>query len=172
MDNIIEIKNKIRKSAKNKNYVNDGTSEENANFTEKYEATGESEFSRDVTHPLDEVLSERHYILSGVHSFLRDRFSSEKNFTGVAPRGYQRADERILEEVSEALMKRRDVDPSDIELRVLEGIVSLFGTVPDRKMKKNAEKVAEKVYGVKDVHNFLTISAHGKALVDNRTGLN
>jgi hypothetical protein len=172
VDNIIDIKNKIKDSVRSKNYVDQGSTEENMNLADKYDSSGESEFSRGATHPLDEILSERHYFLSSIQSFLRDRFLLEKGYEGVPPKGFQRADDRILEDANEALMRSRRVDPSEIAISVKEGILTLNGTVPHRAMKKFAESTVEKIYGVKDVQNSLTISAHGKPLIDNRTGLN
>ena len=86
MDNIIQIKDKIKNSMKGSHYVENGETEEDSNTGDKYASTGESEFSRDNSHPLDEVLSERHYILGGVQSFLRERFE-KLGFEGFAPKG-------------------------------------------------------------------------------------
>lgn len=173
MDNIIKIKENGKNSKGPRDYVRSGSTEENLNTKDKYETTGESEFTRDASQPLDEVLSERHYILSNVQTFFREKFRQEKrDYSGVPPKGYARSDARILEDVQEALMKSRRVNPSDISVSVESGIVTLEGVVPTRLMKKASETVCEKVSGVKDVHNKITIEAFGKPLVANRTGLN
>ncbi len=163
----------MEERTQSKNYVNRGSTEENKNISEKYVNTGESEFSRDNVQPLDEVLSERHYVLSGVHSFFRDRFKHEKGFAGIAPKNYQRSDIRILEDVNEVLLKSTDVDPSNIEVSVDCGSVYLEGCVTTGIMKKIAESMAHEVYGVKNVINSLQVSTHSRPLfTNNNTGLN
>jgi hypothetical protein len=53
-------------------------------------------------------------------------------FTGRGPRGYQRSDERIKEEVCERLTRHGQVDASDVEVRVEAGEVTVQGSVPTR----------------------------------------
>ncbi len=52
-------------------------------------------------------------------------------------------------------------------MRVSDGEVTLSGTVDDRWQKRLAERVAETVWGVRDVHNRLRISRHPS---EGRTG--
>lgn len=77
--------------------------------------------------------------------------------TGQGPRGYRRSDVRINEDVCDALMDARDLDASDIDVRVESGEVTLNGTVSDRYSKRLAEDIAETVRGVYDVHNRLKL---------------
>lgn len=88
-----------------------------------------------------------------------DRFagSSSMNHSGKGPKGYRRADERIKEDVSDALERNPEIDASEIELDVKDGIVSLRGHVEDRRSKRLAEDVIENMYGVKDVRNELQV---------------
>lgn len=81
-------------------------------------------------------------------------------FYGYGPKGYRRSDERIHEEISDRLMAHPDIDPSDIEVRVNRGVVSLIGTTEDRREKRLAELIAEDVVGVDDVDNRLKVR-HG-----------
>lgn len=83
--------------------------------------------------------------------------SSQEGYRGMGPKGYARSDERIEEEVCEALTQDNEVDASNIEVEVEEGIVTLSGTVSDRRTKKLAENCVEDISGVKDVRNNLTI---------------
>ncbi len=76
---------------------------------------------------------------------------------GKGPKGWQRSDARILEDVSEALARHPSLDPSDIEVEVDGGEVRLTGTIADRRAKRMAEDVAETVFAVRDVHNHLRI---------------
>ena len=75
---------------------------------------------------------------------------------GRGPKGYQRSDDRILEDVCDRLTYS-DVDASEIEVRVQNGEVTLSGSVNDRADKRRAEDVAEEVSGVRDVHNNIRV---------------
>jgi hypothetical protein len=77
---------------------------------------------------------------------------------GRGPRGYQRADERIREDVCERFAMHSYLDPSDVEIHVQNGEVTLQGTVPDRWAKRTSEEIAEGVWGVKEVHNHLRVA--------------
>ena len=78
-------------------------------------------------------------------------------FSGKGPKGYRRNDERIIEDISERLSQHPEVDASDIEVKVTEGTAVLTGTVPERRMKRMAEDVAEQCSGVNDVRNELRV---------------
>lgn len=85
-------------------------------------------------------------------------------YTGVGPRGYQRARERIQEDVCDRLCAHGELDASDVEATVGEGgEVTLTGTVPDRWSKRLAEDVAASVRGVLDVHNRIRVRRAGEA---------
>jgi len=81
-------------------------------------------------------------------------------FFGRGPKGYRRSDERIRDEISDRLMAHPDVDASDMEISVANGIVTLAGTVEDRHEKRIAEYIAEDTLGVDDVNNELKVR-HG-----------
>lgn len=78
-------------------------------------------------------------------------------FFGRGPRGYQRSDERINEEICERLTRHGRIDASDIEVRVTNGEVTLAGSVDDRESKRLADDVAESVFGVRDVNNQIKV---------------
>lgn len=78
-------------------------------------------------------------------------------FAGRGPRGYRRSDERIREDVCDVLLDAGHVDASQLEVTAQEGEVTLEGLVPDRRMKRDAEDLAETVPGVQQVHNRLRI---------------
>lgn len=84
---------------------------------------------------------------------------TRESHAGKGPRNFRRGDERIMEDVCEMLTRDADVDASDIEVSVKDGEVTLSGTVPDRRMKRRAEDVAERAAGVRDVHNRLTLAS-------------
>lgn len=82
-------------------------------------------------------------------------YGGQGRFAGRGPRGYQRSDDRIREDVCERLTQHPDIDAVDIEIQVKNGEVTLTGTVEGRDAKRMAEDIAESISGVKDVHNQL-----------------
>lgn len=83
----------------------------------------------------------------------------DSDYSGRGPSGYRRSDERITEEVNDALTWDRRVDATEISVQVSDGIVTLSGTVRDRRMKRRAEDVADNIRGVDDVQNQLRIGS-------------
>jgi BON domain len=81
-------------------------------------------------------------------------------YVGRAPRGYQRSDQRIFEDVCDRLTADPHVDPTEVDVRVENGEVTLSGAVRSREEKHRAEDVIESIGGVRDVHNHLRVS-HG-----------
>jgi hypothetical protein len=88
----------------------------------------------------------------------RGRPESWGPYTGRGPKGYQRTDARILEDVCDRLADAADVDAGEIEVEVREGEVTMSGTVRDRWQKRRAEDVVEYVSGVREVHNHLRLA--------------
>lgn len=82
-----------------------------------------------------------------------------QSHVGKGPKGWQRSDERIREDVSEALARHPEIDASEIEVRVQGGEITLSGSVTDRRAKHLAEEVAEGVFGARDVHNQIKVNA-------------
>jgi hypothetical protein len=159
--------------SKNK-YTKDPRSQENIN---EYSSTGESDFSIESSHPLDEneILSERHYNDPTKEDRPLKKFSGD--FTGVGPKNFTKSDKAIEDDVCETLWRNGNVNARDIEVKVDNGIVTLKGYVDSRHQKKQAEAVIENLFGVLDVFNELTIKGeikknHPHGLIDNITGLN
>lgn len=84
-------------------------------------------------------------------------YKEQADFTGYGPKGYKRSDDRIYEEVCDTLMRHRDVDASNIGVKVEGGVVFLSGKVATRRMKKISEIIIEDLPGVQDVRNELTV---------------
>lgn len=78
-------------------------------------------------------------------------------FRGIGPKGYQRSDERILEDINDRLAEEPYLDASDIEVRVENGVVTLTGSVVDRRQGYRAEAAAKAVPGVREVRNQLSV---------------
>lgn len=87
----------------------------------------------------------------------KKEFKKQTDFVGYGPKNYKRSDNRIYEEVCETLMKNKEVDATNIGVKVSEGIVYLSGKVESRKMKKVSEDIVDVLPGVRDVRNELSI---------------
>jgi len=79
----------------------------------------------------------------------------KRTFRG--PKGYKRTDERIREDLNDRLAHQDRLDPSDIEVSVANGEVTLTGTVQIRHEKFLAEEIADDVGGVTEIHNQLRV---------------
>lgn len=74
-----------------------------------------------------------------------------------APKGYTRSDDRIREDICDRLGTLSGVDPSEVEVAVRDGEVTISGTVRERWQKHQIENTADAISGVKDVHNQLRV---------------
>jgi hypothetical protein len=91
------------------------------------------------------------------------RFGAGGGYAGRGPKGYRRSDERIIEDVCQALEDDDEVDASNIEVACQASEIVLRGSVPERRMKRLAEDVAESLPGVKDVRNELRVAHEAEA---------
>lgn len=83
--------------------------------------------------------------------------SGKSDHRGKGPRGYQRSDARILEDVNDHLFLDPYVDATEIEVKVENAEVTLTGAVEDRDAKRVAEDIAYSIAGVKHVENRIRI---------------
>jgi osmotically-inducible protein OsmY len=81
------------------------------------------------------------------------------NYRGKGPKGYTRSDDRIKEDVNDALSDDPNVDASEIDVSVNACDVTIRGTVNSRWEKRRAEDIAEAVSGVKNVENRLKVTS-------------
>ena len=86
------------------------------------------------------------------------RTPERQSYRGRGPKGYQRSDERIREDICERLTFDDDVDATDLEVTVSGATVTLAGSVRDRYSKRRAEDIAESVAGVEDVQNQIRLA--------------
>lgn len=91
----------------------------------------------------------------------RQRYEEFRGARGRGPKGYQRADDRINDEVHQRLTDDHWLDASEIDVAVANGDVTLSGTVESREAKHRAERIVEDLSGVKHVQNNLRIQAAG-----------
>ena len=112
---------------------------------------------------------ERRYA-AGPRDFQRDRSGWELDggrvpsgqlqptYRGRGPANYRRSDERLRDDVCERLTDAADVDATDIDVEVEEGVVLLSGRIDSRRAKRRAEDIAADANGVDDVINRLTVA--------------
>jgi hypothetical protein len=79
---------------------------------------------------------------------------------GKGPRGYRRDWARVREDLCDMLERDGEVDATDIEVEVHEGVVTLRGTVSDRHQKRRAEHLIDTIPQIRDVHNELRLRRH------------
>ena len=115
------------------------------NDSDRYEFSGESEYSRERSDPY------------GMVDFMIDR---GVDFRGFGPRGYYPSDERILDNVCEMLTRDPRIDATEINVFVQEGVVLLKGKVDSRQTKRLAELAIENLPGVVDIMNHLRFSPY------------
>jgi osmotically-inducible protein OsmY len=94
----------------------------------------------------------------------RDRdVRAGEHHRGRGPKGYQRSDQRILEDVNDRLTDDPHIDASEVDVTVTNREVTLSGTVNSRFEKRHAEDLAESVSGVNHVQNNLRIQQYADA---------
>lgn len=79
--------------------------------------------------------------------------------SGKGPKNFRRSDERIREEVCQALTDHADIDASEVEVEVKDGVVTISGEVESRHAKRMVEEAIEYMPGVKDVQNELRMTS-------------
>jgi hypothetical protein len=87
----------------------------------------------------------------------RPESETRGRFYGRGPRGYRRSDERIREDVNERLARHPDLDPSEVDVTVENGVVKLSGIVEDRREKRLVEDIIEDIMGIDDIDNHLKV---------------
>jgi hypothetical protein len=93
--------------------------------------------------------------------YWRQYEASRRHYVGRGPKGYQRSDDRIREEICDCMTEDPALDASEIEIEVRQGEVLLSGSVASREQKRRAEDVAERISGVRDVTNQLRVTRDG-----------
>ncbi|HEX7879232.1 MAG TPA: BON domain-containing protein [Candidatus Eisenbacteria bacterium] len=89
--------------------------------------------------------------------------SMDRSHAGVGPKNYKRSDERIKEDLCEMFSANPWLDASNTEVEVKQGVVTLTGTVGDRRMRQMMEDIADGVPGVKDVECQIKLETKTKA---------
>jgi len=90
-------------------------------------------------------------------------FGRERTHAGVGPKNWKRSDERIKDEVCESLAAHPEIDASDTDIHVKDAVVTLTGTVRDRRTRRMMEDVVDSIPGVADVECQLKVDEKTKA---------
>ncbi|CAG9185396.1 hypothetical protein LMG23992_05533 [Cupriavidus laharis] len=80
---------------------------------------------------------------------------------GEGPRNYRRPDDRIHDEVCTRLAHEDGLDVSEVTVQVRDGVVTMEGTVNNRRSKYEIEDIAASVFGVRDVLNQIRVHRYG-----------
>ena len=92
---------------------------------------------------------------------------------GKGPKGYQRSDERIREDICDRLSDDDYIDASDIDIKVEGSEVILTGNVSNRMEKRRAEDLVEAISGVRHVENRIRVKDNNRfGNNDNRDNRN
>ena len=121
----------------------------------RYDRTGAERFARGAEAFEHDAGVPRTRSYDVVHGKWED---APVSYAGRGPQKYRRSDARILEDVCDELTAAPDVDATEIDVAVTDGIVSLRGTVESRQSKRRADDIAAYVPGVRDVENHLRIT--------------
>lgn len=92
------------------------------------------------------------------------------DYRGRGPRGYQRSDARVFEDICDRLTVDPRIDASDIEVDVKGAEVTLRGSVRSREEKRYAEDIVEHVMGVRDINNHLKVTRSDHVIGTARSG--
>lgn len=95
----------------------------------------------------------------------RGSYGQERRATpdhrGRGPKGHQRSDARIEEDVNDRLTDDPRLDATEVQVQVTDREVTLTGTVDSREARRRAEDLAEGVSGVSYVMNNLRVRQPG-----------
>jgi osmotically-inducible protein OsmY len=69
----------------------------------------------------------------------------------------QPSDRQLHDEIRERLQQTQEIDASQVKVAVLEGKVTLEGTVPDPAMQQAIEDLVDVCPGVQDIENKISV---------------
>jgi osmotically-inducible protein OsmY len=123
---------------------------------ESYESLGGTPYSGGVFSTGSYGGGAEYYSVTGMYENpLLDK--NRETHRGKGPKGYERSDARIHEEICERLTHHPLIDASLMDVTVKDREVTLTGEVYDRRMKHMAEDVVDEVWGVREIHNNLRV---------------
>jgi osmotically-inducible protein OsmY len=125
---------------------------------ESYESLGGTPYSGGVFTSGSYGGGAEYYSVTGMYEnpLLEHKHAPHR---GKGPKGYERSDDRIHDEICERLTRHPLIDASLMDVSVKNREVTLTGEVLDRRMKHMAEDVVDEVFGVREIHNNLRVSS-------------
>lgn len=87
----------------------------------------------------------------------QSNYPKRKDYSGRGPKGYERSDAKIWEDVCDALANAPEIDASEMEVSVDDSTVLLHGVVNSREEAWRAEQIAWDIPGVAEVRNEVDI---------------
>ena len=112
----------------------------------------------DQSHPQADGESMPAWMRRERGGYWRQYEANRPHMIGRGPKGYQRSDDRIREDICDRMTEDPILDASEIEIDVRQGEVTLTGSVTSRDQKRRAEDIAERIGGVRDVTNQLRVT--------------
>jgi hypothetical protein len=82
-----------------------------------------------------------------------------RSFVGLGPRNWRPSDKKLKERVCEVLTRSHEVDPTEMNVKVKDGVAYLSGTIKSRGMKRVAEDLVGSIPGIIDVFTNLQIKS-------------
>lgn len=70
---------------------------------------------------------------------------------------FQPSDRQLHDEIRQRLEQTQDIDASQVKVAVLEGKVTLEGTVPEPAMQQAIEDLVDVCPGVQDIENRISV---------------
>jgi hypothetical protein len=126
-------------------------------YDDRFERYGDLGYDEGRFAPLRESGYAGHAAVYGGTPVANREVRQLGRFAGRGPKGYQRSDERVRDDVCDRLMADPEIDAAELSVSVANGEVTLEGSVPERSMKRAAEDCAESISGVRQVHNRLRV---------------
>jgi hypothetical protein len=109
------------------------------------------------------------YAQSGYSPGSQSGWGSWSPQRGRGPKGYQRSDQRIREDICDAVIDS-GIDAGEVDVRVESAQVTLSGTVEHKYQKRHIEDIAESVAGVKEVDNQIRVGMPPRSSSDQQSG--
>ena len=148
------------------NYRNQGFSSSGQSNMGSYDRSRDfGPYQRSYDNPNYQPSSESSYPYDRRMGQYSEDYSSQRgneyqgSHRGKGFKGWKRSDDSIYEEIGRILEQRADIDPSDVEVKVRNGEVTLEGTVPDRMTKRRMEEALDMVSGITDIQNRVRIQS-------------
>jgi hypothetical protein len=80
------------------------------------------------------------------------QWGNQGGHRGKLPKNFAYSDDKLRERICEMLADHDLIDPSNVDIQVKSGEVTITGTIEDRHQKRLIDDMVQNVPGVQDVH--------------------